>query len=78
MSSKSKQRRRGPNVTQVIDAALTMFLWAYCGVHDPDTADMENMSREIQKVQEGVTTGRLKIPEIREALKDEYGWEVIR
>jgi hypothetical protein len=78
MSSKSKHRRRGPNVLQVTDAALTMFLWAYCNVHDPDTDDMENMSREIQKVQEGVSTGRLRIPEIKEALKDEYGWEVIR
>ena len=78
MSSKSKQTKRGPNVSQNIEAALTMFLWAYCEVHDPDVADMENMSREIQKVQEGVMTGRLKLRDIRQALEDEHGWKVIR
>lgn len=78
MSSKSKHRRRLANVTETIRAALTMFLWAYCSVHDPDTADMENMSKEIQSVQEGVMTGRLKLSEIEQALSDEYGWKVIK
>ena len=78
MSSKSKGRRPQVNMTKAAEAALTMFLWAYCEVYDPDQADMENMSREIQKVQEGVNSGRLKVREIKQALEDEYGWKVVR
>lgn len=77
MSSKSRTHRRPANKTETIAAALTMFLWAYCEVHDPDTADMENMSREIQKVQEGVASGRLRLSDLRQALEDEHGWKVI-
>lgn len=77
MSSKSKNHRRPMSQTKIIANALTMFLWAYCEVHDPDVADMENMSREIQKVQEGVATGRLRLSDLRQALEDEHGWKVI-
>ena len=68
MSSKSKGRRPQANMTKAVEAALTMFLWAYCEVYDPDQADMENISQEIQKVQEGVNSGRLRIKDIKQAL----------
>ena len=77
MSSKSKKRRPQVSLNKAIRSALTMFLWAYCNVHDPDFADMENMSHEIQSVVEGVRTGRLKLWEIEEALKEERGWQII-
>lgn len=77
MSSKSKQRRRPLNTTEVMRSALTMYLWAYCQVHDPSVEEMERMSREIQSVQAGVLEGRLKLSEIRQALEEEHGWKVI-
>jgi len=78
MSNKSKNKKRPINVTENIRAALDMFLWAYCSVHDPDTADMVAISEEIQKVQEGVMSGRLRLRDIEQALEDEYGWKVIK
>lgn len=77
MSSKSKKRSPQVSLNKAIRSALTMFLWAYCNVHDPDTADMENMSHEIQSVVEGVRTGRLKLWEIEEALAEERGWKIL-
>ena len=76
MSSKSKRKRRPVSFTDATRGALTCFLWAYCNVHDPDIADMENMSHEIQVVTDSVRAGRLKLSEIQQALKDERGWEI--
>lgn len=78
MSSKSRYKKRTVNMTQSIRAALDMFLWAYCSVYDPDTADMAALSKEIQNVQESVMTGRLKLADIEQALEDEYGWKVVQ
>ena len=77
MSSKSKKRPPSVTINKAIRAALTMFLWAYCEIHDPDTDTMERMSREIQNVQESVATGRLSIRDIEEALYDERGWKIL-
>ena len=76
MSSKSKKRNPQVSMNKAIRAALTMFLWAYCNVHDPDYADMENMSKEISSVMDGVRSGRLKVPEIEDALAEERGWRI--
>ena len=77
MSSKSKKRSPQVSLNKAIRSALTMFLWAYCSIYDPDTEDMENMSREIQLVQESVMTGRLKLSDIEAALKEERGWQIL-
>ena len=77
MSSKSKKRNPQVSMNKAIRSALTMFLWAYCNVHDPDYADMENMSKEISSVMDGVRSGRLKVSEIEEAMKEERGWQII-
>ena len=77
MSSKSKQRRRPLNTSEIMRSALTMYLWAYCQVHEPSVEEMERMSQEIQSVQSSVLEGRLKLSEIRQALEDEHGWKVI-
>ena len=77
MSSKSKKRSPQMSLNKAIRSALTMFLWAYCNVHDPDTEDMEYMSLEIQSVVEGVRSGRLKLWEIEEALAEERGWKIL-
>lgn len=77
MSSKSKKRSPQVSLNKAIRSALTMFLWAFCSIYDPDTEDMENMSREIQLVQESVMTGRLKLSDIEAALKEERGWQIL-
>ena len=77
MSSKSKKRSPQVSMNKALRSALTMFLWAYCNVHDPDYADMENMSKEISSVMDGVRSGRLKVSEIEEAMKEEKGWQII-
>ena len=78
MSSKSKTRRKTPvSFTKAVKAALSMFLWAYCEVHNPSTDEMESMSRAINSVQEGVATGRLNLGDIESALWEEHGWKVV-
>ena len=77
MSSRSKRRAPQVSFNKAVKAALTMFLWAYCSIYDPDSADMENMSREIQSVQEGLSSGRLRLKDLEQALKDERGWEIL-
>lgn len=77
MSSKSKKRSPQASLNKAVKMAMTMFLWAYCCVYDPDTADMENMSREIQSVQEGLATGRLRLKDIESALYEERGWKIV-
>ena len=77
MSSKSKKPHRTASTSQLIRAALTMFLWAYCDLHDPTQEQMEEMSRRIQSVQEGVMTGRLKLRDIESALYEERGWRIL-
>lgn len=77
MSSKSRGKRRPLNTTEVLRSALTMYLWAYCQVHDPSVEEMERMSREIQSVQSGILEGRLRIKDIKEALEEERGWTII-
>jgi hypothetical protein len=77
MSSKSKRRQPQITMRMATRGALTMFLWAYCQVHDPDTEQMEAMSREIQSVQDGLETGRLRLRDIEQALEDERGWRIL-
>ena len=78
MSSKSKTRKKHPvSFTRAVKAALSMFLWAYCEVHDPTPEQMEAMSRAINSVQEGVATGRLNLGDIAAALEEEHGWRVV-
>lgn len=77
MSSKSKKRSPQVSLNKAIRSALTMFLWAYCNVHDPDTADMENMSKEILSVMDGVRSGRLKVWAIEQTMAEEWGWKIV-
>jgi len=78
MSSKSKRTKKSPQFTlnKAFNAALTIFLWAYCGMHEPDHEEMHQLAKEISSVRDSLSTGRLKLWEIRQALKEEYGWEI--
>lgn len=78
MSSKSKRRSPDMSVNKAIDAALTIFLWAFCTGFSPEFDDIEKVGREIRSVRDSVNSGALTIPQIKKALEDEYdlrlGW----
>lgn len=78
MSSKSKRRSPDMSVNKAIDAALTIFLWAFCTGFSPEFDAIEKVGREIRSVRDSVNSGALTIPQIKKALEDEYnlrlGW----
>lgn len=78
MSSKSKRRSPDMSVNKAIDAALFIFLWAFCTGFSPEFDAIEKVGREIRSVRDSVNKGALTIPQIKKALEDEYnlrlGW----
>ena len=76
MSGKSKRRSPDLSVHKAIDAALTIFLWAFCTGFSPDFEAIDKVGREIRNVRDSVNKGALTIPQLRKALKDEYGLEM--
>ena len=78
MSSKSKRRPPDMSINKAIDAALTIFLWAFCTGFSPEFDAIERVGREIRSVRDSVNSGALTIPQIKKALEDEYnlrlGW----
>lgn len=76
MSSKSKRTNERVSINKAIDAALTIFLWAFCTGFSPEFDAIEKVGREIRSVRDSVNSGALTIPQIRKALKDEYDLEM--
>lgn len=77
MSSKSKKRSPDNiSINKAIDAALTIFLWAFCTGFSPEFDAIEKVGKEIRSVRDSVNSGALTIPQIRKALKDEYDLEM--
>lgn len=79
MSSKSKKRRRTPmmSITKATTAAEVMFVWAWMDVFHPSKDDVQKLKASLNNVAESVNLGNLNIREIREAIKDEHGWEIV-
>lgn len=76
MSNKSKRTNERVSINKAIDAALTIFLWAFCTGFSPEFDALEKVGREIRSVRDSVNSGALTIPQIRKALKDEYNLEL--
>ena len=78
MSSKSKKHRRTPmmSITKATTAAEVMFVWAWMDVFHPSPDDVQKLKASLNNVAESVNLGNLNIREIREAIKDEHGWEI--
>ena len=72
MSNKSKRTNERVSINKAIDAALTIFLWAFCTGFSPDFDAIEKVGREIRSVRDSVNKGALTIPQLRKALEDEY------
>ena len=79
MSNKSKRRSPDMSVNKAIDAALTIFLWAFCTGFSPEFDAIEKVGREIRSVRDSVNSGALTIPQIKKSIEDEYdlrlGWD---
>ena len=78
MSSKSKKHRRTPmmSITKATTAAEVMFVWAWMDVFHPSTDDVQNLKASLNNVAESVTLGNLRIKDIKEAIRDEHGWDI--
>lgn len=77
MSSKSKKRRsERVSINKATTAAEVMFIWAWMDALHPSPDDVQKLKKSLNNVAESVTLGNLNILEIREAIRDEYGWEI--
>lgn len=76
MSNKSKRTNERVSINKAIDAALTIFLWAFCTGFSPEFDAIEKVGREIRSVRDSVNSGALTIPQLRKALKDDYDLEL--
>lgn len=77
MSSKSKKRRpERVSMNKATTAAEVMFIWAWMDALHPSPDDVQKLKKSLNNVAESVTLGNLNIWEIREAIRDEYGWEI--
>lgn len=76
MSSKSKKRKPVPSMSKCVTIAMVVFIWAWVSIFNPSKEDMEKMRAEIENIRESVITKRLNIWEVRQALKDEFDWEI--
>jgi hypothetical protein len=76
LASRSKRTNERISINKAIDAALVIFLWAFCTGFSPEFEAIEKVGREIRSVRESINSGALTIPQLRKALKDEYDLEV--
>lgn len=76
MASRSKRTNERISINKAIDAALVIFLWAFCEGFSPEFDAIEKVGREIRSVRDSVNSGALTIPQLKKALKDEYNLEL--
>ena len=77
MSSKSKRRHpERVSMIKAVTSAEVMFVWAWMDVFHPSPDDVQKLKASLNNVAESVNLGNLKIWEIRDAIRDEYGWEI--
>ena len=72
MASRSKRTNERISINKAIDAALVIFLWAFCTGFSPEFEAIEKVGHEIRSVRDSVNKGALTIPQLRKALEDEY------
>lgn len=53
-----------------------MFIWAWMDALNPSPDDVQKLKASLHNVAESVNLRNLNIWEIREAIRDEYGWEI--
>ena len=77
MSSKSKKRRpERVSMTKAVTVAEIMFVWAWMSCFNPTQEDVNKLSAEVANIRESVGSGNLNVWMVRDAIKDEFGWEI--
>lgn len=77
MSSKSKKRKPEMSLSKAVTMAMVIFCWAWVSCFNPAPEDVRKLTDEVANIRDSVRTQRLNIWEIKQALKDEYGVEVV-
>lgn len=76
MSSKSKRPQKRVSMTKAVTVAMTIFVWSWMEVFHPTQEEVTKLSAEVENIRESVATKRLNIWEVRQAIFDEFGWEI--
>lgn len=77
MSSKSKRRpTRDVTINKAVTNALAIFLYAFASEFSPEAEAFDRLRRSVASIRDSVICGALTIPEVKRALRDDYGWEV--
>lgn len=75
MSSKSKRKPKDVSMHKAVSIAMTIFVWAWMECFHPTQEDVNRMSDEVRNIRESVNSKNLNIWEVKDAIKDEFGWE---
>lgn len=76
MSAKSKKKKKFVSAHKMTDIAMTVFLWAWVSVFNPTQEDANKLADEVRNIRESMNKGNLDIFSVRDALKDEFDWEL--
>jgi hypothetical protein len=76
VSGKSKRPQRQVSMTKAVTIAITIFVWAWMECFHPSQEEVTKLSDEVRNIRESVATRRLNIWEVRDAIRDEFGWEI--
>ena len=64
------------SITKATTAAEVMIVWTKMDCFHPEPEDVQRMKESLNNVAESVTLGTLRIKDIKEAIRDEHGWEI--
>lgn len=74
MSSKSKKRpSQEQTYTKAVTNALAIFLYAFCDEFSPEQENIDRVAHCVTTTRDSVLSGSLTIPNLRKALKEDYG-----
>ena len=85
MSSKSKRKPKDVSMHKAVSIAMTIFVWAWMSCFHPSQEDVNKLSAEVANIRESVATGNIResvatgnlnVWMVRDAIKDEFGWEI--
>ena len=76
MSSKSKCKPKSFSMHKAVSVAMTIFVWAWMSCFNPTQEDVNKLSAEVENIRESVGNGNLNVWMVRDAIKDEFGWEI--
>ena len=74
--AKKKRPSYPQSLTKAVSNALVIFMWAFADGFHPEDKDFAILADEVRSVRESVMCGALTIPQLRKALKEDYGVEV--